>query len=86
MIIRKLLIAAVLVLLSTLSVNAHPITYEYIGPALPGATGVSDGVTGIIGSFTVDLPASNPDQLMNFPLRFSSLTDRVSVFETASTD
>ncbi len=86
MIIRKSLVAFLLVLLAPSAAIATPIAYFFTGPTLPAVVGVPAGVTGISGSFTADLPASNNDTLFDFGLLDYYLTDGLSVFDSMSED
>lgn len=85
MIIKRLSIA-ILLLLAPFVASADLITYEYTGPALPAVEGVPVGVTGINATFTVDLPGTNNDTLLSFPLLDYDVTDGLSFFTELSTD
>jgi hypothetical protein len=71
--------AAALFILSGSAV-AVPITYNLDSGPLSTHPGIPSGVTSIHGMFTVDLPASNTDATIQFPVSQYSFFDGVTTF------
>ena len=77
---RVLGIVAAIVVFVPVSANAIPIQYTVdAGPFTDFVPGVPAGVTGITGTFTVDLPASNLDLGTNFPVLDFLFTDGLTL-------
>ena len=68
-------------------VNADSITYIYNdGTFGPLPAGVPAGVTGVTGTFTVDLPVSNNDNSINFPLLDFLFSDGLNQYDPTNFD
>lgn len=83
---KSIYLALLAVLLSPMTASADIITYGYVGGSFTSfpATGIPAGVTGITGTFTVDLPAGNADRGLDFPLLDWFFSDGVNSMDSSN--